>query len=164
MTAGVYFIRAENGLVKVGRSSNVENRLRGLLTGSPIILTLTHVIETDRHKEVEYALHQRFAAQRRRGEWFELSEDDIVAAQAIAMTEAPASPPPPPAPAPVTTEARIGAPTRRGRSRETGAAAWDLLHRSMESWTDCQSRDDAEGASQWFEITQGILQTINEGD
>jgi Meiotically up-regulated gene 113 len=100
MTAGVYLIRAENGLVKIGYSAHVESRLALLQTGSPVGLSILHVIETDSYKELERALHAIFSAQRRRGEWFELSEDDIIAAKGHPVPRRPRKTRQPPLPQP----------------------------------------------------------------
>ena len=165
MTAGVYLVRAENGLTKVGHSSNVEHRLQGLVTGSPIILTLSHVIETDRHKEIEHVLHQRFAAQRRHGEWFELSDDDITAITEYGAMVMIAISAPMRRPVPSFTATAEPASTRAPRRRVTrnpGEPSQDLLQDAMGHWVKAQHGEDTEGAVQWFEITQGLLQAINQ--
>lgn len=65
----VYFIQADNGLVKIGVSADPMNRLEGLRTGSPLRLRLLGVIP-GLGVVGEHELHERFAASRSHGEWF----------------------------------------------------------------------------------------------
>lgn len=69
----VYFIQAENGLIKVGYSTNPGKRLTYFRRVSPVSLELLGYFlgtQTD-----EYYLHQRFAMQRDHGEWFRPSPE-----------------------------------------------------------------------------------------
>lgn len=74
---GVYFVKADNGLTKIGRTTNLLDRLSELQTASPCELTLEWFIETDSEKNLEKELHDVFAEKRVRGEWFLLSNDDL---------------------------------------------------------------------------------------
>lgn len=65
----VYFIQAENGLIKIGVSNDPAARIRALQTGSPIELTLLGVVP-GAGRQTEAQLHEQFAAHRTRGEWF----------------------------------------------------------------------------------------------
>ncbi len=68
----VYAIAAlGQGLVKLGKAGNVARRLAGLQTASPVPLTLLKVF--DGYADEELELHERFAAHRHHGEWFELA-------------------------------------------------------------------------------------------
>jgi hypothetical protein len=51
-------------------------RLRGLQNGSPVLLELR--CSFDASPEIETRLHKRFADRRLHGEWFELTEEQIV--------------------------------------------------------------------------------------
>lgn len=53
-------------LYKIGRSRNIDDRLKGLRTGNPSIILIAYL---DGDKETE--LHQRLALQRVENEWFE---------------------------------------------------------------------------------------------
>lgn len=70
----IYFIQeGEDGPVKIGYSKeNCERRLSSLQTGNPRQLTLA-AVRTGAHgmPAKERELHDRFAAHRIRGEWFE---------------------------------------------------------------------------------------------
>ena len=74
----IYVIAAANGLFKIGlTTTTVEKRLYSLETMSPVPLTLIHSIESDQVRSVERLVHEKFDEKRKRGEWFELSHDDV---------------------------------------------------------------------------------------
>jgi len=80
----VYFI-AENEnddhsslRVKIGRSRNIEVRLRTLQTGSPYDLKLMGWIESDDDRQLEQALHDRYSEQCIRLEWFYLQPEVVL--------------------------------------------------------------------------------------
>ena len=64
----LYFFRADNGLVKIGRSANVRVRLNHVRCSSPVGVMLWAVLEGRGHEEM--AWHCHFNEQRRNGEWF----------------------------------------------------------------------------------------------
>ncbi len=74
---GVYFLKADNGVVKIGRSANPQSRVNELKTSSPVALVLIFVYETVAMKEDEAFFHRFFANRRVRGEWFALSDEEI---------------------------------------------------------------------------------------
>lgn len=86
----VYFVEGA-GLVKIGRSDNPASRIRDLQAASPVQLTTALILEGG--VLLEGAMHRRFAAFRRHGEWFALPEGWQAEARAV---EAPAETPPPP--------------------------------------------------------------------
>ena len=67
----VYFIEAENGLVKIGQTKSIRERFKKLQTGAAGQLTLLGITFGDQAFERE--LHVRFAADRATGEWFKAS-------------------------------------------------------------------------------------------
>jgi len=69
----VYFIKAENGLIKIGTTTHLKERLKQLQRMSPVKLELIIAIEGGVDKE--QALHQRFEKCRSHGEWFFPSEE-----------------------------------------------------------------------------------------
>lgn len=77
--SGVYLISARTGHYKIGRSTNVANRIRDLSVGFPFELTLVHVIECPEHDHAraEAYLHDLFAHRRVKGEWFSLTPTDV---------------------------------------------------------------------------------------
>jgi len=77
MTDYVYFIEADNGLVKIGKSKNVRKRLAALRGGSPIHLRLLYSIDCNgRASETEKHFHKMFEAKRKHGEWFGLNKKE----------------------------------------------------------------------------------------
>jgi len=77
MSAGVYLIRADNGLYKIGQTVNIERRLAALRRMSAVGLVLVHMIQTTDPHHVEAALHAQFKHCRVVGEWFRLSAGDV---------------------------------------------------------------------------------------
>lgn len=73
----VYFIQAKNGLVKIGIANNVYLRLESLNTASPVDLNLLFWIETNEARKLESSFHNIFRSKHIKGEWFNLSPDDI---------------------------------------------------------------------------------------
>ena len=71
----VYFIEAiGTDMVKIGFTGNgVERRLAALQTSCPLPLRLLACVQGT--EQYERALHERFAAERVRGEWFHLRGD-----------------------------------------------------------------------------------------
>ena len=70
--AGVYLVR--NGdLHKIGRTENLQRRLEQLRPG-----VLVQWLETDRSRDLEYELHQRFKEKRiPQTEYFRLDEREV---------------------------------------------------------------------------------------
>src|SRR5688500_14602365 len=80
----VYFI-AENEnndpnslRVKIGRSGDIQIRLRTLQTGSPYDLKLMGWIESNNDKQLELELHEQYSDRRIRLEWFNLQPEDVL--------------------------------------------------------------------------------------
>jgi hypothetical protein len=62
-----YFVRlGDDGPIKIGKTFDVEARMKKLQTGVPAPLKVLRVVKAD----VERDLHQRFAHLREHGEWF----------------------------------------------------------------------------------------------
>ena len=72
----IYFIQESTalGAIKIGRSDNVQSRLKALQTAHSSELKLLLEIP-DCMPEMEQLLHARFAESRIRGEWFEATPD-----------------------------------------------------------------------------------------
>ena len=77
-TGSVYLVRNDrNGMIKIGRSLDVQKRIKALQTSNPFPLTLILTISTNDSSQVESNLHQIFHHKRINGEWFNLSNQDI---------------------------------------------------------------------------------------
>lgn len=77
----VYFVRAlagdQEGLVKIGYTTNLKTRLISFKAESGAEVELLHHIPTTDCLVMEKTLHNIFKAKRITGEWFDLSEEDI---------------------------------------------------------------------------------------
>lgn len=70
----IYCVRAENGLCKIGRSSDPEYRFQNLITMSPVDLFLDHTIFSDNYVLAESYIHSELKPYRHHGEWFDLPD------------------------------------------------------------------------------------------
>lgn len=66
--ARIYFV-AGAGLIKIGVTTDVSTRFRGLCNSSPVPLELLGSYPGTRYDEGD--LHEKFAHRRKHGEWFE---------------------------------------------------------------------------------------------
>lgn len=73
----IYIIKAENGRFKIGRTRNLKSRMSGLRTSSATLFELIHSFRTSDSLKTEEFLHEKFAAARLHGEWFELSRESV---------------------------------------------------------------------------------------
>jgi hypothetical protein len=76
---GFVYLAKSGRYYKIGRSNAVGRREYELTIQMPEKLTTVHTIKTDDPPGIESYWHQRFAAQRKNGEWFDLSAADVKA-------------------------------------------------------------------------------------
>jgi len=75
----VYFIlNQEAGTVKIGRAKDLERRMDIFTKKFEFPIELIQFIYTLNYEKIEMAFHRHYHAKRREGEWFALSEADIV--------------------------------------------------------------------------------------
>lgn len=74
----VYLLRSGH-YYKIGLTLDMDKRLRRLKIQLPEAVTEVHRIVTDDPRGIERYWHERFAARRKNGEWFELSAADVAA-------------------------------------------------------------------------------------
>jgi len=83
----VYLIRGpKNGseqLYKIGQTSNMQDRMRNLQTGSPTKLEVVKFIQTEDALTTERKLHDAFRETRIRGEWFALKKGQVRAGKKL---------------------------------------------------------------------------------
>lgn len=74
---GVYFIQCGE-YVKIGRAADLQQRYKGLSTGTPFPLSVLHFIpcnDLDTAVSLERQMHTRFHHLRHRGEWFRHTDE-----------------------------------------------------------------------------------------
>lgn len=76
----VYFIQS-GPYVKIGIADRPKHRLSMLQVGNPITLVILNTFKVIRANQVERSLHEHFNDKWQRGEWFRLSDDDVVRIQ-----------------------------------------------------------------------------------
>lgn len=73
----IYLMKSENGLYKIGRALNIENRLKGLNREIPIKVEIIHYYRADDYTGEEIRLHKLYADQRVKYEWFALNDEQV---------------------------------------------------------------------------------------
>jgi len=74
----VYLLRSENGYFKIGRSTDIEKRVKNLQREFPIKIVLVAAIPTESPPSLERELHGLFSEKRlSQHEWFSLNDEDV---------------------------------------------------------------------------------------
>ena len=82
IVAGFVYLLRSGRFFKIGRSNAPGRRAYEVDLVMPDKVRMIHEIATDDPPGIEAYWHQRFADRRRRGEWFDLTTDDIAAFKA----------------------------------------------------------------------------------
>ena len=72
---GVYAIQGAGNYVKIGKASNIAERIRDIQTNHPVPLKLLSVLSTDPNDEKKF--HRQLRKHRAQGEWFHLHAEVI---------------------------------------------------------------------------------------
>lgn len=73
---GYIYIAGIGEQIKIGRTKNIEKRVRDLSKNQPSPLSLHFYIETNDTVNLEKKLHEHFHHKRLNGEWFALSQEE----------------------------------------------------------------------------------------
>lgn len=74
----VYLIQSPTGMWKIGRAADPQDRLKTFNVKLPFETEFTHLIQTRDMYKLEAQLHKRYRHARGNGEWFSLSDLEVV--------------------------------------------------------------------------------------
>jgi hypothetical protein len=82
-TQGYVYVWGGEGVYKIGRAKNPHQRVKSFPV-TPYKAGFVHILPADDYKRLEQSLHAHFRAKRVKGEWFNLSEQELHAIPDVA--------------------------------------------------------------------------------
>jgi hypothetical protein len=73
----IYLLKSTNNYYKIGRTINMDMRMKQYDCHAPGPITLIHSFPVLDMVQAEKELHERFASKRYNGEWFALDKEDV---------------------------------------------------------------------------------------
>lgn len=74
----VYVVKSDTGHYKIGRTNNPDDRRKTFNVKLPVEIQFLVLIKTGNMNYLESTLHRMFSHKRVNGEWFKLSDTDLV--------------------------------------------------------------------------------------
>jgi len=76
--SGYIYVIESTGLYKIGRTLNIQSRMKTYVTENPHPTKLIIDAQVNDYESVEKTLHKTFKNKRVRGEWFNLNKKDLI--------------------------------------------------------------------------------------
>ena len=80
----IYLI-SDGTFIKIGITSNIRKRIKNLQTGNPHKLKVLFTWYVENAEQLEIQLHKKFERKRKSGEWFDLTDDDVIIIRNVVM-------------------------------------------------------------------------------
>lgn len=165
MSAGTVYVIQAGAYFKIGRTRDLAQRVNDLQVSNPLPITVIHTWDTFPPQRLERWLHRQLVHAKVRGEWFELTADEVLALKTLpdeAFEEGPAETSPRKQPLPEHVLGRVlpeyGCPTLTDLAHGLGLPkqyAWLMWHGKI-----ALSVDMARRIQETFKVPGDVLLQI----